>query len=58
MTTHAADLWLEEQPLPEDLHAGCTGPDHCCPECLAAYHADMDMLAQAEAEAEVADLPF
>ena len=54
MTTHAADLWLEEQDPPEDMHAHCVGPHSCCPECLAAYHADMDMLA----EAEVADLPF
>ena len=55
----AKDLWCEEQMAlaePEDLHAHCVGPHSCCPECLAAYHADMDMLA--EAEAEVADLPF
>jgi hypothetical protein len=53
------DLYVEEQmALAADPHAACLGPDHCCPACYAGYVADMDMLAQAQAEAEVADLPF
>jgi len=42
MMAYQFDGWLEtqlrnERRFPDDPHAGCTGPDHCCPECLAGY---------------------
>jgi hypothetical protein len=53
------DLYVEEQmALAADPHYHCTGPDRCCPACYAGYVADMAMLAQAEAEAELANLAF
>jgi hypothetical protein len=45
------DVYVEEhlaETQPDDAHAGCTGPDTACPECLAGYHRDMAELAETD----------
>ena len=48
------DQWVEEQQAEQDEHAGCTGPQTACPECLAAFVADMQAIQREENDREQA----